>query len=774
MTVVKVIQIGKSNYHAQIKKPLLDPQFETSPYATCHFMANTSIIEVMSQYQKHSRNATFHRINLIATCSLLLTCLFYIPVAAKGKLTPSLVSAQQVAADAGQPLLLPVNTTAATLQTHVAEFRLNYEGSSLTVSLDARYQLRNPTDAMIAPLIKITSGATEGQQMLPGDLTVSVGDQTLPLTPAENASYTTQIQIAGRSSVDLFLNYTANLDNSALPSLNYSADLLQQWSADPSLRITLIPAPAISPESWLRTEPAGWSYTQPSESQQPGIKWLYDARIPEQPIVFQIVHPNQWQQLQAATQAATPGATLDNYMRLGEVLGQLYTAASTGPDTPENGALRERFYAQTIAAYTTGLASGAMGALPQDLAALHAGLATLYRQRSINPDGTVNSAYAVLMAEEASLALGALPPEDGRRLELVRWQAEGLTAQLKEMRNRRDWRAALQILDQLATLPPEVVLPDTLIETRRTIEVQQALQFLEQNNQAAALALAGSDITDVTLLPPPAARTLFAGWQMTSTITLEATRLELAALALPDRSEQAHAALQDLVTSWQRDETSAQGYTFELNAALDATVHTPVADSSATGSGANRLHLLISMPPQTTGLTLAQGLPPEADWDMLRTLLQQIDPQVQRESRLLRQQIGLMQTLDLRTVGDQWSAMAASLENEAAQLETQSTALNAEDAGNAENALRMRIQAANYRHAAEEWRNLSRNSWVMTTLAAPAGLQTITRSWITTPATPAQVLELQAEALNIGRLAGALVAAVVGLFLLAGTLWWLL
>ncbi len=133
-----------------------------------------------------------------------------------------------------------------------------------------------------------------------------------------------------------------------------------------------------------------------------------------------------------------------------------------------------------------------------------------------------------------------------------------------------------------------------------------------------------------------------------------------------------------------------------------------------------------------------------------------------------------MQTLDLRTVGDQWAAMAASLENEAAQLETQSTALNAADAGNAESALRMRIQAANYRHAAGEWRNLGRNSWVMTTLMAPAGLQTISRSWITTPTTPAQVLELQSEALNLGRLTGVLVGAVVGLFLLAGTLWWLL
>jgi len=729
----------------------------------------------MSQYQKHSRNATFHRINLIATCSLLLACLFYAPVAAKGKPTPSISPlVQQAVTDFGQPIVLPVNATAATLQTHIAELRLNYEGSSLILSLDARYQFRNPTDAVITPLLKITSGATVDQQTLASDLTVFAGDQPLPLTPAEDASYTTQIQIAADSSVDLFLNYAVNLDNSALPSIHYAADLLQQWSAEPSLRITLIPASIINPDSWLRTEPAGWTYTQPAESQQPGIKWLYDARIPEQPIVFQIVHPNQWQQLQAATLAALPGASLDNYVRLGEILGQLYTAASSALDTPENAAVRERFYAQTIAAYTTGLESGAVGALPQDLAALHAGLATLYRQRSINGDGTVNAAYAVLMAEEAGLALSTLPPEDGRRLELVQWQAEGLTARLNEARNRRDWRTALQILDQLAALPPEVAPPASLAETRRTIEVQQALQFLEQNNQAAALALAGSDITDVALLPPAAARTLFAGWQMTSTITLEATQLELAALALPDRSEQAQAALQELVAVWQRDETSTQGYTFEFNATPGANLSAPGTGDASAVTDANRLHLTITLPPLTTGLALAEALPLAVDWDLLRSLLQQIDPQVQRESRWLRQQIGLMQTLDLRTVGDQWAAMAASVENEAAQLESQSTALNAADAGNAERALRMRIQAANYRHAAEEWRNLSRNSWVMTTLGAPAGLQTINRSWITTPTTPAQVLELQSEALNLGRLVGMLVGAIVGLFLLAGTLWWLL
>ncbi len=223
-------------------------------------------------------------------------------------------------------------------------------------------------------------------------------------------------------------------------------------------------------------------------------------------------------------------------------------------------------------------------------------------------DGTVNAAYAVLMAEEAGLALRTLPPEDGRRLELVQWQAEGLTARLNEARNRRDWRTALQILDQLAALPAEVVSPVTLAETRRTIEVQQALQFLEQNNQAAALALGGSDITDVTLLPPTTARTLFAGWQMTSTITLAATRLELAALALPDRSAQAQAALQDLVAAWQTDETSAQGYTFEFNATLDANATASVPEDAAAMTGANRLHLMISLPPLTAGLTLARGI----------------------------------------------------------------------------------------------------------------------------------------------------------------------
>jgi hypothetical protein len=292
--------------------------------------------------------------------------------------------------------------------------------------------------------------------------------------------------------------------------------------------------------------------------------------------------------------------------------------------------------------------------------------------------------------------------------------------------------------------------------------VQQALEFLEQNNQAAAVALAGDEISDPKLLPPSEARPLFAHWHITTTIALKETRIEAAALPLPDRREQARKAVQTLVNLWQMSETSGQSSTFALEEAS-----TPEGD-------AEPLRLLITLPAATTVAATAQKIPPDANWSLFRALLLQIAPRIDQESVWLRQRVNLSQSLDLRPAGEQWAAMASNLDREATQFEQQSAAMNAPELKKAEDALRLRIQSANYRNAGQEWRNLAHNSWVMTTLAAPAGLQTISRSWLVATTTPTQVLTLQSEALNIGRLIAVLVGALIGLFLLAGTLWWLL
>ncbi|CAN5627409.1 hypothetical protein BH10CHL1_BH10CHL1_02490 [soil metagenome] len=728
----------------------------------------------MSQYQKHIRNATFYRINLVALYGLLLVVLIGSPAQAKSlyRLQPSRVAqtaaAQVSASDFRLLVLLPVESTTVALQTHTTEFRLNYENEALTLNVAALYRIKNAGNSLIIVPLKVTPIQADAPSALPDTIDLLAGAQPLSLTAAGQAGYTTQVQIAPGSTIDVNLNYTVAMGNTPLPTINYPFDWLNQWPLDPqngvSLRISILPAAAISPDSWLPATPADWRYTQPADGTQLGIKWLYDIQVPEQPITFRMIHPARWQALQTAQQAATPGAAPAAFMQLGELMRQFYVDI---PAASADSLIRERFYAQALAAYSAGLENAGSTGAPQDLAALHAGLATLYRNRSIDAAGKVDLEYVALMVQEAELALQILPANgdqatNDRRRELVQWQSEGLTAQLNAARQQRAWGDALRIVDQLAALPADISSGESLTETRRSITVQQALEFLEQNNQAAAVALAGDEIGDPTLLPPSEARALFAHWHMTTTIALKETRIEVTALPLPDRREQAYKAVQTLANLWQMSETSGQASTFALE------------EASATADATEPLHLVITLPAATTIAATAQKIPPDANWALFRTLLLQIAPQIDQESYWLRQRTDLSQPLDLRTAGDQWDAMASNLDREATQFEQQSAAMNAADSTKAENALRLRIQSANYRNASQEWRNLTHNSWVMTTLAAPAGLQTISRSWLISATTPAQRLTLQSEALNAGRLIALLVGALIGLFLLAGTLWWLL
>src|SRR5690606_38696398 len=104
-----------------------------------------------------------------------------------------------------------------------------------------------------------------------------------------------------------------------------------------------------------------------------------------------------------------------------------------------------------------------------------------------------------LMTSEADLALAGLDPADPRHGELRQWQVEGLTLQLNDARNRRDWIAAFDVLERLSALPPDVVDPSMLAETSRALSVQQALQLLEEGDSDAAMRLAGPEIASVDL-----------------------------------------------------------------------------------------------------------------------------------------------------------------------------------------------------------------------------------------------------------------------------------
>ena len=130
--------------------------------------------------------------------------------------------------------------------------------------------------------------------------------------------------------------------------------------------------------------------------------------------------------------------------------------------------------------------------------------------------------------------------------------------------------------------------------------------------------------------------------------------------------------------------------------------------------GDSPLRLRLEMPHETDGAALAAYLPAGADLSLLRAVVSQAGPQVERTSRLFWQDVRISQPLDLRSAGEQWNAMAASLERQAAEL-----AAPAEN--DAEAALRRQIQAVNYRTMAESWRRLAGDSWLLYRFVAGVG-----------------------------------------------------
>ena len=118
--------------------------------------------------------------------------------------------------------------------------------------------------------------------------------------------------------------------------------------------------------------------------------------------------------------------------------------------------------------------------------------------------------------------------------------------------------------------------------------------------------------------------------------------------------------------------------------------------------------------------------------------------------------------------------MAQTLANEADNLEAQAASTAGGEAATLEASLDARIRAANYRHAAEAWRNLSRDSFVELSLAAAGSLGNSTRTWLVTADSPPQMLDVQVDSVSTGRVALAAAGAGLLLLLLAGLLWRLL
>ncbi len=702
----------------------------------------------MPPYQNRFRFATSRRFfsllwGLFSTFVLLLFLRMGpgAPLEAAG---PSAAGFQALPTDPAHLLLFPGDGGQVELLTHIAELDLAPENDRLRVTVQAQYRLHNPgADSVTLPLV-VRPAADFASAPLPTNIRLTVDGQALTLQPsADGRQWSSQLALSPDTRLNLTLGYQFSLETPLLATVRYPIHQLRRWpKAVNSWRVTVrVPAQAPA-ESWLQMAPEGWKLRTNA------IEWLGENALPAQPVLFQFLDPAIWQAIQSAQQALQADPSPAGYARLGDLYRQIAASPLAGEE------VQERFYAQALAAYEEGLqAAEERGASPEERAPLHAGLAALYRNRSVDSSGRVDGEYLSLMLAEVDQALAGLtrPEQAARRQELARWLAEGLRVQLGQAKERRDWQAALQILERMAALPPELVDPQALAQERQTLLLQQALQLLEQGNVEAAVALAGPEIALDDLGPPPEQRTPFARWQVNLTVEPEQIRYEFQIQPTPGQEEAAGATLAQLSQAWQQS-----GVPHQLE---------PLP-------GQEGYRLVVTLSSQEQRRSLIQATPPVVHWSLLRTLLLQPGPEVQRQAWLIWETVTLGQAVDLRSVGDQWLATAANLERQAEQFQADQPVAAGDEVG--PEALHSRLQAIAFRNEAAVWRGLATNSHVLVTLRIPGGEEGVSRTWSVGLLDPPQSMQIQAQRVMALRLWLAVLVGFVLVLGLAGLLWWLL
>lgn len=663
-----------------------------------------------------------------------------------------------------QLYLLPAGSTNVVLETHLADLRIVAGEGDASVVMEASYRLRNPTESDVNLGLRLAPGGDQSISTFQG-VSLTANGQALGLEAAGDGGFLSSVYIPANGRASLNLVYQVGLGSNVLVNLRYAPGVFNVWPGSLSLRVQFIVPETVPADAWVEIRPGGWSYGLLSDLTATSVKWLYDASIPADPFVFRFVAPQRWAQLRAAQQAAVQGAPAAAFVQLGDLYRRMMQ--ETGDEQ------RERFYAQAVAAYSAGVNQAATDSAPQDVAGLHVGLASLYREQAVMVEAGAMRDYAQVIVDEAAAALALLPAEDSRRAELARWQVDGLNVLLAEAKSRREWPQALALVDQLAALPAGAVDPEWVAQERREVLVQQGLQFMAQGNRDAALAIAGDQIAAEGLTPAADAYPLFAGWQITVTATPDSLALEAFGITTPDRHAAAFAALQEVVRLWEdgvaetRDQSRYSFGVQEIN---------PPQEAGQVSGG----HVTIQFPASANGLLLARLLPPRVDWSMLQTVLTQLAPTAERQTDMLWQQVTLSQPLNLRATTEQWMGKAAELEGQAAAFEAAGSTQQAETTGDAEGALRAGIQAANYRAAASEWQRLARQSWLFYQFEVDdpvfTGLRDTTpaRSWTVTPDSPPQMFVFQTQVLNLNRTLTLGALSMLALVGAAGTLWWLL
>ena len=663
-----------------------------------------------------------------------------------GRATEARPMQQSAATDPIHLYLLPLTETSVRLLTHTLDVDVRLENDQMVLLVNAGYRLHNTSRESQTVLLQVIPSPSQTTQRPPESVALAVDGQALPLQPTGSGyPQTGQVTIAADGRRLLTLTYQVRSNAADLGTFRYTPTLLDPWAGRPeSWRVTLnLPGEtsgSLPAESWVNSSPDSWTFNGRR------LQWLQEGAFPQQPFVFQWIAPPLWRSLAETRQLLSTEPTLERFLTLGDQYNRLYRAPQIG-----DGA-RQRFYAQALAAYSDGITYAQQLGLPStELTALHRALATLYRSRSIGSNGQIDPAYIDLMVQEIERALATLPQDDGRRNELNQWLAQGLETQLQRSQQQANWSQAATVLEQMAALPN--FDPAWIASERQLIELQQALILLGQDNQDAALALAGTAVLDESLLPPPENRALFATWQVTLTLGLNENALQLVAAPVEGREETARLVAQQLELAWQNAGATGAQLLF-------------LADG--------RLHINLSSQALTEGrLALARSVPPLTDWALLRTLLASLDPSVNRSNQWIWDRVEIAQYIDLRAASDQWRGVAALLERQAADIQFVSANADAQSVDAVQAEIRTQLRHIYLASEAQIWQNAVRGSSVRVEVVVGAEGDPA-RVWIVQISDAPQTLSFQTEVLSGPRLLLTVLSLLVLMLVVAGVLWLLL
>ncbi len=608
--------------------------------------------------------------------------------------------------------------------THIAEVHVQQESpSSTTFSTVATYRWHN-TQAEARNLeLLVRSRAGPISHPAPGQLqswTVRRNNVALPLTPLANGQYLTTVHLDPDQRLTLELHYTVQAPARYFPRIAYDTTLLRRWQNAPdSMRVSIFPG--FAPQAGNVLLPSTTDY----ELRADEVRWLYENSLPARTPEARLLQKDIWESIQAAIRN-------QDYITQGQHYYSLYVAA----DAPASH--RRMYYDQALAAF--------LQALDQNPGPAHYGLARLYRLHSLSGSTAKQDQYLELTLHHAQLALQTLDPSATvQRQEVKHWLWQSLEMRVRLSTLYADWATVYQALETIAALPVDDIDDARLENLQYYIQMQEAIQLLEQGMTDQALQLAGPTILDPYFMPAAQQAALFTGWHADIRIGPDSFTAHMEGTLDTRQRDRMADAVTELEALLAQGEPGVQTKLVLTDAGS--------SPGSVTADPVLVLDLHITNPNHARAL--AEVLPANSEWLLVRHLLQESWLHMtQTRSPLFVEQVYEF-TLDLSELYRFWHTKALALE-EIAVTEASAGANSQQEV----------IRQMNFLNAADDWRQLAQNTTVLVALENAPGRTDATARWTATEDQPAVQIRSTARSL---RMLPLVLFSVLGLLLAAGS-----